>query len=256
MKLDEQIIKYKKLNHQDIVVDKTKIEATIEACKERFLLEEANHILSYRSFLELQFKLIQKRWWLLQFLILMLLWVSLPYYDDILYSYRSMGVGAVLFIILIIPELWKNRINNCLEIESVTYYSLRQVYAARILLFGIVDMILVTLFCLMTTISLKFSISELLIQFLLPMIITACICFGVLCNKHILNETIAIALCIFWSIVWWLILINDGLYSIMIIPIWIIIFILAIVMLLFFIYRTIYQCNKIWEVSFDGNKDN
>ena len=55
MKLDEQIIKYKKLNHQDIVVDKTKIEATIEACKERFLLEEANHILSYRSFLELQF---------------------------------------------------------------------------------------------------------------------------------------------------------------------------------------------------------
>ena len=55
---------------------------------------------------------------------------------EAVYIQRSMGVIASLFVILIIPELWKNRTFQCMEIEASSYYSLRQVYAARMLLFG------------------------------------------------------------------------------------------------------------------------
>ena len=50
-----------------------------------------------------------------------------------------MGVVATLFVILIIPELWKNRSCECMEIEATSYYSLKQVYATRMLLFGVTD---------------------------------------------------------------------------------------------------------------------
>lgn len=110
MNLDEQIKKYKE--KKEVQPREEKIQETIETSKERFLLAEAEKTLSYRSFLYTQFQLIKKRWWLFQILVLVALWVVFPLADDALYAYRSMGVAAALFIILIIPELWKTgRIN-------------------------------------------------------------------------------------------------------------------------------------------------
>ncbi|MDM8211473.1 RNA polymerase sigma factor [Mediterraneibacter glycyrrhizinilyticus] len=59
-----------------------------------------------------------------------------------LYYFRELKLremAETLFAILIIPELWKNRANCCMEIEGSTYYALRQIYSARILLFGLAD---------------------------------------------------------------------------------------------------------------------
>lgn len=177
MNLDEQLKKYKE--NKEVQPREEKIQETIETSKERFLLAEAEKTLSYRSFLYTQFRLIKKRWWLFQILILVALWAVFPLADDALYAYRSMGVAAALFIILIIPELWKNKTNQCMEIESATYYSLRQVYSARMLLFGIVDVFIITVFCGAASISLKLSLTDLLIQFLFPLVVTACICFAI-----------------------------------------------------------------------------
>lgn len=80
-----------------------------------------------------------KRWWVLQFMLLVALWIALSSIHDEIYIKRSMGVAAALFVILIIPELWKNRSCECMEIEAASYYSLKQVYAARMLLFGVTD---------------------------------------------------------------------------------------------------------------------
>ena len=33
---------------------------------------------------------------------------------------RGLGIASVLFVILIIPELWKNKSNQCMEIESAS----------------------------------------------------------------------------------------------------------------------------------------
>ena len=68
MNLDKQMKKYKekrKVNPRE-----EKIQETIEVARESFLLAEAEKNLSYGSFLYIQFRLIKKRWWLLQILTL------------------------------------------------------------------------------------------------------------------------------------------------------------------------------------------
>lgn len=253
MSLDEQMKRYKekrKVNPRE-----EKIKAAIEISKESFLLTEAEKSLSYRSFLYIQFRLIKKRWWMLQILILIALWAIFPFAEDALYAYRSMGVVAALFIILIIPELWKNRANQCMEIESTTYYSLRQVYSARMLLFGIVDVFIITVFCGVASVTLKLSLTDLLIQFLFPLVVTACICFGILCNKRGFNEVVAVGMCMIWSAVWWLILLDERIYYDIMIPVWVTLFCIALVFMVFTIYSSIYHCDRIWEEKLDGTKN-
>ena len=196
MNLDEQIKKYKEKN--EVQPREEKIQETVEASKESFLLAEAEKTLSYRSFLYTQFRLIKKRWWLFQILILIALWAVFPLADDALYAYRSMGVAAALFVILIIPELWKNRTSHSMEIESATYYSLRQVYSARMLLFGIADTVMLTVFCTMVSFSMQISFADLLIQFLFPLTVTAGICFAVLSGQHGFSESASVGRCVIW----------------------------------------------------------
>lgn len=253
MNLDKQMKKYKekrKVNPRE-----EKIQETIEVARESFLLAEAEKNLSYGSFLYIQFRLIKKRWWMLQILILILLWAIFPFAEDALYAYRSMGVVAALFIILIIPELWKNRANQCMEIESATYYSLRQVYSERMLLFGIIDVFIITVFCGIASITLRLTLMDLLVQFLFPLVVTACICFGTLCNKRGFSEVVAVGMCMIWSAVWWLILLDERIYYDIMIPVWVTLFCIALVFMVFTIYRSIDCCDRIWEEKSDGIKN-
>ena len=237
---------------QKVMPSEDRIQRTIEASKESFFHAEEKRMLSYPSFLFIQFQMIQKRWWIFQGMILVALWLLLFVAEDLTYIYRSMGVVSTLFIILIIPEIWKNRTNQCMEIESATFYSLKQVYAARMLLFGIVDVGLVTAFCGITSVSLNISLMDLLIQFLLPMTVTACICFGILCNRHLLNESVAVGMCILWSALWWFILLDERIYREIAVSVWMLALGLTASLLVFFIYQSIQQCTQVWEEILDG----
>lgn len=77
---------------------------------------------------------------------LVLLWWLLQSAGTAYEVQRAMGTLAPLFVVLVLPELWKNRSSGALEIECTAYYSLRQIYAARMVLFGLVDLALLTLF--------------------------------------------------------------------------------------------------------------
>ena len=44
---------------------------------------------------------------------------------------RIMGISATIFVVLIIPEIWKNRRNGAIEIEQASYYTLRQICTAE-----------------------------------------------------------------------------------------------------------------------------
>ena len=92
------------------------------------------------EFLYDQMQFIQKRWWILQGCLLAVLWIFLNDAADIYEMQRLMGAGACLFAIFLVPEIWKNRRNQAMEIEGAAYYSLRQVCMARILLFGFMDL--------------------------------------------------------------------------------------------------------------------
>lgn len=168
------------------------------------------------------------------------------------YVQKSIGVVGVLFVVLIIPELWKNRACFCMEIEASAYYTLKQIYASRLVLFGVVDVFLLTIFCKNIQKSLYITFWELLVQFLFPMAVTACICFGMLCNKYAASEAVSVALCFIWSGIWWLILLNEQIYGLIFIPLWLCLFGIAILFFVFFIYIILRNCNQDWEVTASG----
>lgn len=252
MTFEDKLKSYKKTTQ--IPAKEDAIQRTIQMSKATFYASEQDKVMPYHEFLLAQFKMIQKRWWGFQFLLLILFWITFPLSVEMESVQRSMGVTASLFIILVIPELWKNRNYQSMEIEAASYYSLRQIYAARMTLFGIVDVVFITLFCGMASTALNLALSELLTQFLFPMAITACICFGILCSKHHFNEFAAIGMCIIWSGFWWLLILNETIYALITMPVWIGLLGIALVFLSFAIHRTLNNCNNYWEVNLNGIK--
>lgn len=247
MNLEEQLMAYKKW--EQIESKEEKIQKTIRKSKEIFWASEKEKMLSYHEFLWMQFKLIRKKWWILQFLLLAVLEPMLVSAYEESYAGRSMGVMASVFVILIIPEFWKNRSCRCMEIEESSYYSLRQIYSARMVLFGIVDVLLLTIFCGTMTMGLHVEFSRLLVQFLLPMLVTACICFGTLCSRRIVNETIAVILCVLWCAVWMAVTLNEKIYAMVTMPVWIGCIGFSLIFLSISVYRTLNNCSRYWEVE-------
>jgi len=247
MNLEEQFRAYKK--RERVESKEEKIQETVRKSKEVFWALEQERMLSYHEFLWMQFKLIRKRWWILQLLLLTVIGPILVSAYEESYVQRSMGIMASIFVILIIPEFWKNRSCHCMEIEESSYYSLRQIYSARMVLFGIVDILLLTIFWGTMTIGLHIEFTRLLVQFLLPMLVTACICFGTLCSRHIVNETIAIILCVLWCAVWMAVTLNEKIYVMVTMPIWMSCIGLSLIFLSIAVYRTLNNCNKYWEAE-------
>ena len=249
MNQKEKIEKYREI--VQVGASEEKIQETICKSKNAFFMAEQERMLSYHDFLWTQLCVIQKRWWVLQFMILVALWIALSSIHDEIYIKRSMGVVAALFVILIIPELWKNRSCECMEIEAASYYSLKQVYAARMLLFGVTDIFLITLFLGAASAGLHYELSELVVQFLFPLCVTACICFGILCSKYSFSETVAIFLCVIWSSAWLLVVLNETVYTMVTVPVLLVLLGVTILFLAFTIYRILKNCNQYLEVSFD-----
>lgn len=250
MNLERKLNDYKET--MKIIPDEQEIEETIKKSIDVFCSVEQGKLLNYWEFLWGQFKLIRKRWWIFQFLLLLALWISFPSLQSEQSTQKTMGIIASLFVILIIPELWKNQTYHSMEIEGTSYYSLRQIYAARMLLFGIVDIVLITFFCGLSSTVWNVTFSQLVVQFILPMVVTSCICFHILCSKYPFGETFAVTMCILWSAVWVLVALNETIYALVVFPLWLAILGIALVFLAFTIYRTIYGCNNYWEVISNG----
>lgn len=250
MKLEEQIRNCKR--ELQVIPKEKHIQETIKKSIDTFCSKEQEKRLSYSEFLWIQLEFMQKRWWLFQFLLLLLLWVVMPQLQAVQHIQRSMGVVAAVFVILIIPELWKSQTYGFMEMEAVSYYSLRQIYAARVMLFGIVDVLLITIFCAVSSITMNIALSELLVQFVFPMVVTACICFGILCSKYPFGETAAIIMCLAWSAIWLFVILNDKIYALITLPLWITFLGVAIIFLGAIVYRILHDCNNYWEVDING----
>lgn len=125
------------------------------------LRTKRERMLSYAEFVFYQSRFIQKRWWLLQGLFLLVLWLLLGDLSDDYYLTRLLGLGAPLFVILILPEIWKNRRYYSTEIESSFFYSLKQIYSARMILFALMDVFLLSAFWGITGLPLAVLLSTL-----------------------------------------------------------------------------------------------
>ncbi|MCI8373569.1 MAG: hypothetical protein HFI75_14490 [Lachnospiraceae bacterium] len=247
MNLEKILNQYHAQTH--LPPQESKIQETITQSIDAFCAAEQSRTLSRREFLWTQAGLIHKRWWLLQLLLLTAAGLALPSIEETFLLRRSMGVAGALFVILMIPELWKNRSLGCMEIEAAAYYSLRQIYAARLFLFGLADLVLLTGFLGILGRYELLTPQLLISQFLLPLAVTACICFGLLCSQRHVSESFSLVLCSIFSALWWLITANERLYSAVTLPVWCALLALALLLLSAAVYRTLKTCSLYWEMS-------
>ena len=207
--------------YYDVPINEEKVKETIVASKASFLSGEAEQMVSPGEFLFLQSRLIQKRWWFLQGLLLAFVCLFLCHMETDYLIRRALGLAGPLFVILILPELWKNRNFDAMEVECTTYYTIRSIYAARLTLFAGVDLLLLSAFFAVASVFAKITVWEMLIQFVLPFNVTCCICFRTLYAKRIRSEALAMLLCILWTGIWAILILSDAVYSAISVPLWI-----------------------------------
>ena len=201
--------------------DELKIQNTIAVSKEAFLIGESEETTSHLEFLYQQSKYIKKHWWAMQGLLLACVCFLLYGAETDYLIRRSLGLAAPLFVVLILPELWKNRSNDAMEVECTTFYTLRSIYSARLTLFAGVDVLLLSAFFMGASLVAKVTLWEMLIQFMLPFNVTCCICFRCLYSKVFNTEALSLLLCCFWIVLWTLVILNDAVYYKISIPMWV-----------------------------------
>lgn len=243
---NNQIRKYLGAKEKVFYTEK-KLQETIWKSKEAFVESEAENFISRAEFLYQQMKYIHKRWWVLQGIVLFLLWLLLQMTESNFYEQRGMGIAASLFAVLLLPELWKNRSANALEIESASYYSLRQIYSARIFAFALVDFLLICSFTLPVMLTGRLPAREMMIQFFLPYLVTCCICFRALSGIKTGSQVVALFLCFFWCIVWTQIVLNEKVYGAVSLPVWLGMTVAAAFYLGYCICKEQNNCTGMWE---------
>ena len=199
--------------------DESKIKDIVVSARKSFYEGAERAHVSYFDFIYDQTRYIRKRWWGLQFMLLLFTgWFA--HGADSWGVQRLLGITASLFVIMVIPELWKNRSSDSLEIEGAAYFSIRQIYTARMLTFAVVDALLLGIFTAVLSLTTRVMSGEILIQFFLPMIVTCCICFRTLCSRYAASEYAACFLSLLWTAVWTQIVLNDNIYQAVSVPVW------------------------------------
>ena len=204
-----------------------RIAQAVEISRRCFLEGETHRTLSRTEFFLWQISYVQKRWWAAQFFLLLFLGGALLSAGDGRYAPHLLGVLGTDFVILLIPELFKNKASAAVEIEGAAYYSLRQIYAARILAFGLADIFLLALFGAVAVWGAHMDPGGLLVHFFLPLTVTGCICFRVLTSRRISSEPIAILLCLLWSAVWYMTTLYLDWQEKVGMPVWAMVFLLC-----------------------------
>lgn len=229
--------------------DEARIQETIAASREAFLAGESEWPLSHMEFLYRQSKYIQKRWWLLQGLLLAFVCFLLHSSETDFVVRRVLGLTGPLFVILIYPEVWKNRSFDAMEVEGTTFYSLRSIYAARLTLFAGVDMALLSAFYAAATHFAGISLWEILTQFLLPFNVTCCICFRTLYSRHLGSQVLSLFLCTLWAGVWSMFVLNEAVFYAISVPVWIFLLAASLFFLGYILCRGQREWQNIMEVK-------
>ncbi len=247
-RLDGQIRKWAG-GARDEAISQEAVRKTVQRAQEAFCEHELQGALSGAEFLFWQSKYIRKRWWFFQAAVLLVLWgiSSLPAGEGALP--RCMGVSACLFAVLLLPELWKNRSAGAVEVECASRFSLRQVYAARIFLFALADLLLLGSFSAAAVASGRLGVQNLMINFFLPYAVACCICFRCLYSRRAGSEFFSVFLCLVWTGIWTQILLCERVYSSISLPVWWGMLAAAVFYLGYCIRKGQKECERMGEVS-------
>lgn len=232
----------------DVHCEESKIQETIDASRKAFLAGESDRTVSHMEFLYQQCRYIKKRWWLMQGLLLAFVCLLLVGTDTDVLARRVLGLTGPLFIILIYPEIWKNRSFGAVEVECTTLYTLRAIYAARLTLFAGVDVVLLSLFYAAASALTRLTLWQMLTQFLLPFNVTCCICFATLYSKRIYSQTLSLLLCVLWAAGWYSLIANDAVFSTISVPVWVFLLTASV----YFVGFSLYRGQRNWDSILEG----
>ncbi len=241
----KQIKEYRKLIQKNYIREASLLKV-IAQCEPKIADQEDRRI-SYFEFVYEQSRYIEKKWWALQGAVLLFLWYLLKNNGMNPLMQRMTGGLAAVFAILIIPEIWKNRRYSSVAVEKASYYSLRQICAARILLLAAVDMAMVTVFFAAAMQALQVMAYWLTVNFLLPLLMSCCICFRLLCSRRQGMEYTAAAMCMVWSAVWLTVMISSEVYDRIAGPVWMGLIVLFLGYLIFCIKKSLFSSEMVWE---------
>ena len=223
-------------------IDENHLKNTIKLSKKIVASYEYESI-SYLEFLYTQLFFIKKIWWVLQATLLIILGIILKDVNNEYNIQRLFAIASPLFVIFILPEIHKNINSSSIEIDNASYFSLKGIYSARILIFGLVDISMISIFFILTNISLNFF----LINFVIPFNMCCCICFRSLFAKNSAKEYSILGLVV-WIGVWMFIVTNKSIYKLVILHVWILLLTLSFIYLFYCIKRTISYREIVWEV--------
>lgn len=233
----------------DVHCEESKIRETIDASRKAFLAGESDRTVSHMEFLYQQCRYIKKRWWLMQGLLLAFVCLLLLGTETDDHVRRILGLTGPLFIILIYPEIWKNRSFGAVEVECTTLYTLQSIYAARLTLFAGVDVAMLSAFYGVASALTRLTLWEMLTQFLLPFNVTCCICFGTLYSKRMHSQSLSLFLCILWAAGWSLFVLNDAVFRAISVPAWVALLSASLLFLGYTLYRGQRNWQSILEVK-------
>lgn len=230
LKYKNKITKYNEIIEKNYI-NQNHIEQTINIVKKEIIKNKGTKM-SYIEFIYEQSRFMQKRWYLLQILLMILLWFLLENADDSLYLRRLLGIFAPIFVSLILPELWKNRKYYSIEIESSSYYTLNQIYSARIALLSIIDIFILTIFFVSTNLTLK----DFILNFIIPLNISSSISLKLLSKENQSQISTLISFFVF-SFIYLMILSNNKLYETVMIACWPYFLVISIIYLFYCIKK-------------------
>lgn len=228
-------------------IDKTVLKASeIIDAKEKITRS------GFIEFLAVQMRIMKKRWWILQGALLFFAgeWIAVP--GDTDYTYRGLSILASLFVILVIPELWKNIEYRSIEIEECSLFNLRRVYAAKLIAFGAIDTILLTFFCIIASQMQDILFADMLKQFVFPVMISATICLLSFSSKRRCSEVTTMIVCGIANVIWMVTAMNETVYSKITPVIWGGLFGVCICLMVYSVRKVLQKRMECWEVQING----
>ena len=113
--------------------------------------------------------------------------------------------------------------------------------------FPVVDLVIVMAFLAITYQTTILSLRDLVVNFLLPVNVSCCICFRVLYSRWEKSEYIAVLSCLVWVGLWMMIVANDVIYQKIVTPVWVAMLILTFVYFIFCVQKSLVFDEKILE---------
>ena len=119
---------------------------------------------------------------------------------------------------------------------------------ARILLFGFMDLLIVTAFAVSVAFTVRVSAQMFAVNFMIPFNVTGAICFRFLYCKRSESEYLAAAGCFLFMILWVFIISREEIYCKISGAVWCAALILSIMYLIYVVKRSQSFYGKIYEV--------